>query len=112
MTKTNLDNFTIGDIRELTKLLSKPHPYIIGRAYFVRTVTMSILGKLEQVYEGELVFSDASWIPNTGTFSEFLKNGFRSQKSCEIEPFHNDCIVSRGGIIDCTIWSHELPTRK
>ena len=80
------------------------HPFHIGRNYFIRTVTMIFIGKLEQVLDNELILSTAAWIPDTGRFMNFLKDGEKAVN--EIEPFQNDVIIGRGSIIDATIWNH------
>ena len=76
------------------------HPYEIGKNYHIRTVTMAISGKLKAVYENELVFENASWVADTGRFSEYLKD---TSKVDENEPFKNDVIVGRGALIDMTL---------
>jgi hypothetical protein len=73
--------------------------YTVGKNYVIRTVTMTILGKLKAVYDNELVLESASWVADTGRFNEFLKD---TSKVKENEPFQNDAIVGRGAIVDCT----------
>jgi len=75
------------------------HPYTIGCAYHIRTVTMAIAGILTAVHEHELVFSNASWVADTGRFNEYLKD---TSKLKENEPFKYNAIVGRGALIDCT----------
>ena len=87
---------------------SKQSAFIVGEKYFIRTVTMAILGKLEAIFNNELVLSDASWIADTGRFHDFIKLGIYS-KDIEIEPFANNVIVNRSSIIDATVWGHNLP---
>lgn len=81
------------------------HPWEVGKNYFIRTVTMFLVGKLEFVGENELVLSSASWIADTGRFHDCLKK----LQFNEVEPFINDAIVGRGAIIDATIWAADLP---
>ena len=81
----------------------------IGENYFIRTVTMALCGKLVEVTDKELVLNKASWVADTGRFMNFLQSGTAN----EVEPFpEGDVIVGRGGIIDATIWSHELLTKQ
>jgi hypothetical protein len=83
-------------------------PYEVGKAYFIRTVTMNYTGKLVRVTAGELVLEDAAWIADTGTrLSTFLKGEFSS--STEIEPFAGAVVVPRTSIIDATQWAVALP---
>jgi hypothetical protein len=92
-------------LRELGVLeISQAHPFEIGENYFIRTVTMALMGKLIWVGNQELKLSEASWIADTGRFADFL-NG---KKINEVEPFPNEIIVGRGSIIDACIWKHKL----
>lgn len=76
-----------------------------GKSYFIRTVTMHLVGKLESINDKELLLSKASWIADSGRFSQALNTGELN----EIEPFKSDVIVNRNSIIDATLWTHELP---
>jgi len=106
-----IDNLTIKQARELASMFakdsvqsSKPNPYKVGKPYFIRTVTMSIVGKLEAVYDNELVLSEASWIASTNRFSNALKDG--EEGLDEVEPFLDEVIIGRGSIVDATPWAH------
>ena len=85
----------------------KPSAFVIGKKYFIRTATYHVLGRLDEIYKNELVLSSASWIADSGRFNAALVSG----EFQEIEPFVNNVIVSRGGIIDATEWTHELPLK-
>lgn len=111
MTKLNIDDLTFGELKQISNLFNKqesckPSPYIIGTQYFIRTVTMILVGKLEKVYDDELVLSEVAWVADTGRFSDALKKG--ESVINEIEPFPDDVIVGRKAIVDATIWGHEL----
>ena len=117
MKNNNIDNLTFGEIKQLTSLFSNQntsneHPFQVGKAYLIRTVTMTLVGRLESVFERELVLSNASWIADTGRFHDCLKNGLFSIGDSEIEPFTDDVIVGRGSIIDATVYNHDLPTKQ
>lgn len=108
----NIDNLTLGQIKELKAIFGseqglsiKSHPFKNGENYFIRTVTMIVCGKLEAVHDTELLMSSASWIADTGRFHDALKTGTLN----EVEPFIDDVIIGRGSIIDATIWAHKLP---
>jgi hypothetical protein len=85
-------------------------PYILGKKYAIRTVTMAYVGQLVSVTDKELVLVKASWIADTGRFSEFVAGG----EANEIEPFPPErlVIVGRGALIDAVEWSGELPKEK
>lgn len=103
----NIDNLTIKEAKEIATMVSgltakgaeQEGPYVIGKNYLVRTVTMIVSGELKAVYPSELVFKDAAWIADTGRFHDNLK----SCEFNEVEPFINDVIVGRGAIVDVTI---------
>jgi len=80
----------------------------IGKNYVIRTVTMIQVGKLIKVTENELVLDSASWIADTGRWTNFLKDGTIN----ECEPFVGTAIVGRHALIDATIWNHPLPTEQ
>ena len=77
----------------------KEGPWEIGKAYFVRTVTMAIHGVLVDVTPQELVFVGAAWIADTGRFHQFVTG---ASDPSEIEPFPRESpvIVGRGALID------------
>ena len=112
----NINELTIEQAKELANLLnnktesSKSHPFEIGKNYFIRTVTMSFVGKLKTVFDDTLVLSEASWVADSGRFHNMLKSGLQSESGSEIEPFINDVIVSRGALIDATVYDFPLPT--
>ena len=83
------------------------HPFKIGSNYLIRTVTMIYTGKLEAVYEKELVISSVAWIAETNRWKESVKEGTFS----EVEPYPDDCLVTigRGAILDATPVSWKLP---
>lgn len=74
-------------------------PWQIGKAYFIRTVTMFIHGTLVDVTPQELVFVRAAWIADTGRFHDFITG---KKEPNEVEPFPQDqpVIVGRAALID------------
>ena len=79
--------------------------WTIGEKYLIRTVTMTLLGRLVYLDDKELILENASWIADTGRFHVALATGALS----EIEPFPNEVGVGRGSIVDFCVWVHELP---
>ena len=82
------------------------HPFKIGEKYFIRTVTMHLVGKLEKVFENELVLSGAAWVADSGRFYNALNDGEKALD--EVEPFIDDVIIGRGALIDMTKWNHNI----
>lgn len=84
-------------------------PWLLEENYFIRTVTMALMGKLVDITEKELILESASWIADTGRFATFLKDG----EVDEVEPFpEGQVIVGRGALIDATVWKHDLITKQ
>lgn len=91
-------NVTGVTLESIESISLDDHMFVIGKNYFIRTVTMIITGRLEKVGHSELLLSSAAWIADTGRL-------FDNLKSCEfneIEPFPNDVIIGRGSIVDAT----------
>jgi len=82
-------------------------PYVIGKKYLIRTVTMIYTGKLEKIFEHELVISTAAWIAETARWADSIKTG----KFNEIEPYpeNSEVVIGRDAILDATIVEWELP---
>ena len=79
------------------------YPWILGKNYFIRTVTMHLTGRLTFVGPQELVLEDAAWIADSGRFNEAIKN---PDNCSEVEPFVRPVIVGRGAIVDATEITH------
>ena len=84
---------------------SANHSFEVGKLYLIRSVTMYYTGRLVRITKTDLLLEDAAWIADTGRFHTALKIGSFN----EIEPFIKPVIVSRGSIVDATIWNHALP---
>ena len=95
-----IDDLTIGEAKQLAQMFPKcaqDSPWVIGKIYLIRTVTMIQTGRLVAVGEHELVVEDAAWIADTGRFADALKTG----KFAEVEPFPDGkVIIGRGAIVD------------
>jgi hypothetical protein len=98
----NVNNLTIGEVRELQALfegnkITDNSAWEIGKIYLIRTVTMIDTGRLVAVTPQELVLEDAAWIADTGRFS----NSISKLSFSEIEPFpFGKVIIGRGSVID------------
>lgn len=83
-------------------------PVEIGEKYFVRTVTHYVVGKLEEITGGFLVFSSAAWVADTGRFTDFLNTG----EANEVEPVKGLYRVAVGSVVDIFDWQHDLPKKQ
>lgn len=84
------------------------NPWQIGANYFIRTVTHHYTGRLEAVYQKELVLSECAWIADDGRFHTALTTGEFS----EVEPMVGNVIIGRGSIVDASSWAHPLPRKQ
>ena len=105
-----LDDLTIGEAKKLVSIFRKEdindHPYDIGKKYFIRTVTMALVGTLTAVGSQELTLEDAAWVADTGRLGDFLVDGEKVVD--EVEPFPDGKVfVGRGSIIDVSEWRHD-----
>lgn len=90
--------------------LQHEHPWRLGDRYLIRTVTMFWIGELTHVYPNELVLKHASWIADTGRYSDCFMNGTKIFK--EVEPVPEPVIINRGAIVDAVTWTLELPEKQ
>ncbi|MHC4463688.1 MAG: hypothetical protein ACYS30_19990 [Planctomycetota bacterium] len=104
----NIDELTIGEAKEIVSLINqpieKPHPWIIGQAYHIETVTKYWTGRLVAVYPDELIFEDAAWVASTGRYADFFSAG-----PDEVEPVPGPVGIGRGAIASWQEWTIALP---
>ena len=95
------------EVKHEQDFTNAPHPYVIGRNYFCRTISHIDVGRLIAIYDRELILVDASWIADTGRYSTAHQTG----SLAEVEPYPDgvEVIVNRDSLVDCCIWTHSLP---
>jgi len=102
---------SIAPNRPTSESVGKPgaFPIAVGEKIFIRTVTFYYIGELVHIDPEHFVLKNASWIAETGRFSEVMKGGDFS----EVEPYPEEfeVIVFRGAVVDCTKWPHSLPSK-
>jgi len=71
---------------------------------------MIYTGKLESLYDNELVLSSCAWIPETSRWADSCKKGTFN----EVEPYPEfaKVIIGRQAILDAFIVDWELPTKQ
>lgn len=93
-------------MKEITKLVDdNPNPFEAGEAYFIRTVTYHLVGRVRHVLRDFLVLEDAAWVADSGRFMQAIKDGALN----EVEPV-GVAFVNLGSITDAFPWRHTLPT--
>lgn len=109
----NINDLTIGQAKELTNLFGgrtqkSGCPFEIGKQYFIRTVTNYYVGVCESVSGQSVQLGNASWVPDTGRFSDSQK----TKTFKEVEPYANGVTVWFGGIIDHSPFEGDLPSEQ
>jgi len=104
-----LEEMKVGELLKIAQLFNKNELtstfYEVGKSYFIRTVTMHLIGKIKSINQKEILLEKASWIADSGRFHDALKTGELN----EVEPFINDVILNRDCIVDASEWNHKLP---
>src|SRR3990167_4447110 len=105
-----LDDLTIGEAKELAKMFGgqrgpRTNSIEVGKAYFFRTVTMHITGRVVAVTDFDVKLEDAAWIADSGRFYQALTDGTLN----EVEPYPHGTCIALGSVVDYSVWNHELP---
>lgn len=97
--------WTLGNEADLTPTqTTNESPFLVGKAYLIRTVTMTWTGRVTAIKGGFLCLEDAAWIADTGRFNVAISKGELE----EVEPVGNS-IVSLASIVDACEWKFNLP---
>lgn len=80
------------------------YPFVKGKSYFIRTVTYHLVGRVEKIVGNFIVLGDASWVADSGRFTQAIKDG----TLIEVEPV-GDAFVNADSICDTFPWVHPLP---
>lgn len=89
-----------------TEINREESPFKIGEAYFIRTITYHLTGRVKEIIGNFLVLEEGAWIADSGRFNEMIKNGEPS----EVEPVE-DIIINLNSITDAFPWKHRLPRK-
>lgn len=107
-----IDELTVGQIREIAALgickTKKETPFEIGKAYLIRTVTMTWVGRVDAIKGDFLCLGDAAWIADTGRFSDAAAGKLVALTASEVEPVPNGAIIGLGAIVDAIPWGYPL----
>ena len=77
---------------------------MIGKKFFFRTVTYHLVGRVVKQVGDFLMLEDASWVADSGRFTQAIKNGTLK----EVEPV-GDLGVNLKATVDFFPWKHSLP---
>ena len=102
--KTSLLEKLLEKALESETVPSGTNPFEIGKAYLVRTVTYHQIGILKDIQGDFLIFRDASWVADSGRFSECLSKGTFN----EVE-YVGPMIINKTAIVDAFPWENKVP---
>jgi hypothetical protein len=77
---------------------------LVGKKWFFRTVTYHLVGKVEKRVGNFVLLSNASWVADSGRFTQAIRDG----KLNEIEPV-GAALVNLSAVTDAFPWNHTLP---
>ena len=80
---------------------------LVGQKLFIRTVTYHMTGRVVKRMGAFIQLEEASWIADSGRFSDAIKNG----ELDEVEPV-GTAWVNLSSVVDFFPWKHELPTEQ
>jgi len=80
---------------------------LIGQSWFFRTVTYHLIGKVKKRFGNILVLEQASWVADSGRFTNAIKDGTLN----EVEPL-GTWNVNMASVTDFGEWKHALPTKQ
>lgn len=92
-------------MKEKTQENQEKIPFEIGKAYFFRTVTYHITGRVKKIVGKFLILEDAAWIADSGRFQQAIMDGVLS----EVEPVSVETFLNIDSITDAFFWQKELP---
>lgn len=106
----DINDITIGEARMIANMFREAvdyqPPFEVGKAYFIRTCTYHLTGRVRAITGGFLILDDAAWIAHSGRFYDALTTG----NFQEVEPMPDGTLVAIGAITDAAPWAHPLPT--
>lgn len=77
-----------------------------GDTLIIRTVTMTITGRVVACSPTWIILDTAAWIADSGRWADAIATGSLS----EVEPMGDGVRVARAAIVDVAPWRHALPT--
>lgn len=77
---------------------------MVGKKFFFRTVTYYLVGRVIKIIGSIAQLEDASWVADSGRFTQAIKEGTLN----EIEPV-GECYLNTQTIVDFFPWKHDLP---
>jgi len=80
---------------------------MIGKAFFFRTVTYHLTGRVKRFIGNIVVLEDAAWVADSGRFMQAIMRGTLK----EVEPV-GAAYLNLNSVTDFFPWRHSLPTEQ
>ena len=80
---------------------------LVGEKLFLRGVTMYHVGEVKKVVGRFIHLKNSSWVPDTGRFMQFIKDGVLN----EVEPV-GESFINMDTVVDFFPWKHKLPSEQ
>ena len=96
-----------GELKEEERIDISEYEDLVGKSFYLRTVTYHLVGKVDKIVGKFLVLKGASWVADSGRFMNAIKEG----KLNEVEPV-GIAFVNLESVTDFFPWTHKLPTEQ
>ena len=96
------------DSRKTQKDQPVDHPFVIGKAYLFRTVTMHLIGMVSGQSGKFLVLKEAVWVSESGRFMNFLAGDLAGS---ELEPV-GVAYLNIDSLVDAFPWANSIPSKQ
>lgn len=84
-------------------------PFVVGTQYLFRTIGYHWLGKVAAITGKFLTIDEATWVANTGRFSDALNGGIEKLSSAELEPSPRPVVINSDHITDAVEYPFSIP---
>ena len=84
-------------------------PFEVGKQYLFRTIGYHWLGRVQSVRGRFLILEDASWVADTGRYSEALAGKIGELSSSELEPSPRPVILNMDHVTDSVEYPFQIP---
>lgn len=94
--------------KQVQEAWAPPVPFIMGKKYIVRTITMITIGRLIAITGNFITLDDASWIADAGKWEDCLTKPEGIKVS---EKYKRPVHINVNSIVDFTEWELALPDK-
>lgn len=92
---------------EEEKVDIKCYEDMVGKAWYIRTVTYHSVGKVVKIVGSLLQLESASWVADSGRFMQAIEDGTLN----EVEPV-GISFINMNSIVDMFPWKHSLKLKQ